>query len=377
MPVQAAIRLDALRHNANVLQEQADPASLMGVVKANAYGHGALPVTRALREEGVHHFGVANVPEGVQLREKGIDDPIHVFAAPLPKNLPAYARHDLAATVSSAQVAEAAVRTAQRHGPLRVHVKVETGMGRIGVPPADLPGVLSRLAEAPDVELAGLWTHFAAADEEDLSFTREQLQRFRDVLGRVPNALLDAIPHLHVANSAGVLALPEEVTRFAQPLVRVGLALYGMAPRPDMPGADRLRSVLRFTARVTHLKTVSAGTPISYSRTWTAKAPSRIATIGCGYADGYPRLVSNRAEVGVRGRRYPVVGNVCMDMFMVNLGPPDGPGRAVEVGDEAVLVGSGGPSAHEMAGWAETIPYEICTRIGPRVPRRYMDRPAS
>ena len=360
----ATINLANLRRNARCLQEQAGPAELMGVVKADAYGHGVLPVTRALRQEGLRRFAVANLPEAIALREAGIDDPLLVFAAPLPEYLPAYAEYDLGVTVSSAGVAQTMIEQAL---PLRAHVKVDTGMSRLGLSPSDAAGVVNRLAAAPHVTVAGLWTHFASADEEDLSFTQRQLDCFQRVVDRAGAAA----EHVHVANSAGLLALPDQVADFPAPLIRTGLALYGLAPRPGMPRAEALRPVMQFTSRITHLKTIAAGTPVSYGRTWKADRPTRLATVGAGYADGYRRLLSNRAEVGIAGGRYPVVGNVCMDMFMVDLGPP-GPAPDVEVGDEVVLWGRNGPSANEVAAWAETITYEVCTGIGPRVPRRYI-----
>ena len=359
----ATINLANLRHNARYLQEKAGPAELMGVVKADAYGHGALPVTRVLRQEGIGRFAVANLPEAIALREAGVSDPILVLAAPLPEYLPAYAEHDLDVTVSSTDVANAIIEQAL---PLRAHVKVDTGMSRLGIPPSDAARIVDQLASTPPVTVDGLWTHFSSADEQNLSFTRRQLDDFQRVVDRAGAAAR----HVHVANSAGLLALPDQVVDFPAPLIRTGLALYGLAPRPGMPRAEALRPVMQFTSRVTHLKTIPAGTPVSYGRTWEADRPTRIATVGAGYADGYRRLLSNRAEVGIGGRRYPVVGNVCMDMFMVNLGPP-GAAPDVEVGDEVVLFGRNGPSASEVAAWAETITYEICTGIGSRVPRHY------
>ena len=361
----ATVNLANLRHNVRFLQKQAGPAELMAVIKADAYGHGALPITRALRQEGLHRFAVANLPEAVALREAGIDDPVLVFAGPLPEYLPAYAEYDLDVTVSSTGAARIIIEQAL---PLRAHVKVDTGMSRLGIPPADAAGVVRRLSAAPHVTVAGLWTHFASADEEDLSFTQQQLDRFQRVVDRVGSAA----KHAHVANSAGLLALPDQVTDFPAPLIRTGLALYGLAPRPGMPRAEALRPVMQFTSRITHLKTVPAGTPVSYGRTWEADRPTRLATVGAGYADGYRRLLSNRAEVGIAEGRYPVVGNVCMDMFMVDLGPPD-TAPDVEVGDDVVLFGQNGPAASEVAAWAETITYEICTGVGPRVPRQYVD----
>ena len=363
-PTTAEIDLVHLRHNVRVLQNRAGTASLMGVVKANAYGHGAVRIVRVLQEEGVRYFAVATLPEAIQLREAGITAPVLVFGAPLPSYLPAYARHTLDLTVTSRTLAEAVADAARRHGPLRVHLEVDTGMGRLGMDPDEAPEIVRLLRTAPQVTLAGLWTHFATADELDDTFAMEQLARFRTVLASVG----DVAEHVHTANSAALLTLPESCA-FARPLVRTGIALYGLGNRPVL--MKDLRPVMRLTSRVTHVKTVATGTSISYGRRWRAPYPTRIATVNAGYADGYPRLLSNRAEVGIGGRRYPVAGAVCMDMFMVDLGAPDGPGGTVAVGDEVVLFGTGGPSALEVADWAETIPYEICSAVSSRVPRHY------
>ena len=369
----AEIDLAALRHNVCVLQRQAGEAPLMGVVKADAYGHGAVEVARALRAEGVRHFGVATVPEGVALREAGLGGPILVFAAPLPHHLPAYAQHGLDVTVPSREVAEAAIEAARQHGPLRVQLKVETGLGRIGVAPGEAADVARRLhAAAPSVTLAGIWTHFATAEEAGDPFAAEQLARFRAVLGDLAD-VRRANPDLrvHSASSGALWSFRASYTGLAPALVRPGIALYGLASEPETATFTDLRPVMRFVSRVTHLKTVEAGTTVSYDRTWRAARRSRIATVGAGYADGYPRRLSNRGEVGIGGRRYPVAGLVCMDMLMVDLGDPDGPGTDVRVGDEVVLFGAGGPSLFEVARWAETIPYEICCGIAARVPRWY------
>ncbi|MDX1547407.1 MAG: alanine racemase [Rhodothermales bacterium] len=366
-PTVAEIDLDALRHNVRVVRERAGDAALMGVVKADAYGHGAVPVARALVAAGVGRLAVATVPEGAALRAAGIDAPLLVFAAPLPGFLPAYVRHGLEVTVPSLEAAEAVVRTAQEAGPLRVHVKVDTGMGRIGVPPAEAEAVVRRLERAPGVTLTGLWTHFATADEPGSAFPAEQLRRFEPVLRTVA----EAFEHIHVANSGALFAVPESTEPLgARALARAGIALYGLL---DLPAArEQLHPMMRLVSRVMHVKTVEPGTTISYGRRWRAERRTRIATIGAGYADGYRRLLSNRAEIGLGGRRYPVAGTVCMDMFMVDLGPPEGPGGAVAVGDEAVLFGQGGPSAFEVAAWAETITYEVTCGVSARVPRVYL-----
>lgn len=368
-PTVADIHLDHLHHNVSVMQTQAEGAPLIGVVKANAYGHGAVRIAQALQEAGIHHFAVATVPEGIALREAGIEDPILVFAAPLPEFLPAYVRHNLEVTIASKAVAEAVVEavlaTVRTTGPLRVHVKVDTGMRRIGVEPEEAAGVVRLLEQAPGITLSGLWTHFATATEEHDAFAQQQMDRFTPIVQDVG----DAFEAIHVAHTGGLLNVPPSLG-FNRVKARLGISLYGLAN----PAAEyQLRPVMRLTSRVTQLKTVAPGTTVSYGRTWRADHPARIATIGAGYADGYPRRLSNRAEVGIGGRRYPVAGIVCMDMFMVNLGDPDGPGATVQEGDTVVLFGADGPSAFEVAAWAETITYEICCGIAARVPRRYVE----
>ncbi|HYE95157.1 MAG TPA: alanine racemase [Rubricoccaceae bacterium] len=365
-PLRAEVDLRALRYNARALRRRAEGATLVAVVKADAYGHGALPVVRALLEEGVERFAVAGVAEGIALREGGVEAPLLVMMAPLPEMLPAYARYNLAATVATREGAEAVASAARRGGPLTVHVKVDTGLHRLGLAPADVPGVLRLLQGAPGVAVEGLWTHFATADEPDLDFAYEQLALFDALVHAV-----DPPPLLHLANSGGLLQIPEAVEGRA--LVRVGGALYGLpASRILEMEAPEVRPVMRLVTRVLQVKTVERGETVSYGRTWTASGPTRIATLAVGYGDGYPRSLSNRGHVAVRGRLYPIAGRVCMDLTMLDLGPPDGPGGAVRVGDEAVLFGSGGPSALDVAEWADTISYALTCGLTARVPRVYV-----
>jgi alanine racemase len=391
VPVTATIDLAALRHNARVLQRQAGAADLMAVVKADAYGHGAVPVARALRAEGVRHFAVARPAEGIELRNAGIDDVILVLGAPLPAQVPAYAAHDLDVTVSSPEVADAVIDAASPGRPLRAHVKIDTGMGRIGLDPETAPSVVRRLDGAPGVVLAGLWTHFATADEPGSPFAQVQMDRFEEAL----TAIEATAERIHTANTGALFTLGARTADRPAALVRSGIALYGLAASPNLAGlaeAAPLQPVMSLTATVTHVNTLPEGATVSYGATWTAPAPTRIATLGVGYGDGYPRLGSGRAEVGIGGERRPVVGTICMDMCMVDLGPPDSDlARRVDVGDRAVLfgappagadAGAGAPAAndpgacpttYEVANWAETIPYEICCGISPRVPRRYVN----
>ena len=369
MPVTATVDLDALRHNVRVLQARADGADLMAVVKADAYGHGAVPVARVLHDEGVRHFAVARPAEAVQLREAGCSDRILVLGAPFTDDLSVYTRYDLDATVASPAAATAACRHGRPARPLRVHVKVDTGMGRIGLSPEEAPAVLSRLAAAPGITLAGVWTHFATADEPDSAFARTQLARFEALLENLEGP----IEHVHAANTGALLTIGARAHGFSSPLVRTGIGLYGLAASPALHGRIDLRPVMHLRARVTHLKTVSPGTPISYGAEWRAPRPTRIATLGIGYGDGYPRLGSGRAAVRIGGEERPVVGTICMDMCMVDLGRPDQPlAQTIEVGEEATIFGPDGPTLYDVAEWAETIPYEICSGLSPRVPRRYV-----
>ena len=363
-PLRAETDLGAVRHNVRWLREKAGGDGVMAVVKADAYGHGAVPVTRALQAEGVRWFAVARLGEAVALREAGVRDRVLVFAAPLDGELAAYERHGLDATVSSPEVAEAVAG----RGGLRVHVKVDTGMHRLGLAPETAAATVRRLQAAPGVAVEALWTHLATADGDDAGFALEQVRRFDGVLADLG---ADAPPLVHVRNGPAVVRLPP-LTSGRPALARLGGVLYGLASDPAMlPFMDGLRPALRLVARVVHLQTVEAGESVSYGRTWTAERPARVATVAAGYADGVPRALSNRGRVGIDGRTYPIVGRVCMDMLLVNLGDPRNPGGAVRRGDEAVVFGRGGPSAEEAAAAAGTISYELACGVAPRVPRAF------
>ena len=369
-PVTATVDLAAIRHNAGVLQERAGGADVMAIIKADAYGHGVRPVARAAYEAGIRHYGVARLPEGGHLREAGHGGHILVLGAPAPTQLPRYAEYDLDLTVPSADIAAAVVRHASPEAPLRVHVTVDTGMGRLGLAPDDVPAVMTRLADAPGVRLAGLWTHFATADAPGSSFAQTQLDRFRAVVDAVD---VD-VEHVHAANTGGLLTIGAPTHEFDASLVRSGIALYGLAATPELSARLDLRPAMRLAARVTHLKTVPAGTPISYGAQWEAPRRTRIATLGIGYGDGYPRRCSGRASVRIGGASCPIVGTICMDMCMVDLGPPnEAPATRVDRGDEAVLFGPAGPTAYDVAQWGDTIPYEILCGVSPRVPRRHVN----
>ena len=364
-PLYAETDLGAIRHNLRWLREKAGDDGVMAVVKADAYGHGAVPVARALRAEGVRWFAVARLDEAVALREAGVDDRVLVFAAPLDGELAAYERYGLDATVSSPEVADAVAG----RGGLQVHVKVDTGMHRLGLAPEAAADAVRRLQAAPGVEVAALWTHLATADGDDAGFALEQVRRFDGVLADLGGA---APPLVHVRNGPAVVRLPP-LTSGRPALSRLGGVLYGLASDDAMlPATGALRPALRLVARVVHLQTVAAGESVSYGRLWTAPRPTRLATLSVGYADGVPRALTNRGEVGVGGALYPVAGRVCMDVTLVDLGAPDGPGGAVRRGDEAVVFGRGGPSAEAAAAAAGTMAYELTCGVASRVPRSFV-----
>ena len=368
-PVRAVIRLDHLRHNVNVLRSRAGSADLMAVVKSDAYGHGAARIGEELQQMGIRHFAVARIGEAIDLRRAGIDGTILVLGAPLPDRLPAYAEHAIDVTVPSDAVADAVQATASPDRPLRAHLNVDTGMGRIGLPPSDVEEALRRLQDTPGVTVAGLWTHFATADDPKSTAAQAQLERLTAALD--PIDLPDDVP-IHAANSSALVTLAASHRRFTPTLVRAGILLYGLADTRAIAEEAGVRPVMQLDAQVTQVKTVPAGTSISYGHSWTADAPTRLATVGAGYGDGYPRLASNRAQAMLRGTTRPLVGTICMDMCFIDCGPPEAPlARAVQPGNRAVLFGPDGPSTFDVADWAETIPYEICCGIASRVPRRY------
>ncbi|MEZ4699600.1 MAG: alanine racemase [Rhodothermales bacterium] len=364
-PTRAELSLDRLRSNVRTLMRLAAPAGLLAVIKANAYGHGAYRVAQVLETEGVRDFAVARLDEALRLRSEGLESHILVIGAPLKEHLPLYRRHRIGMTVSSADIAHAAQEPAPGEPPLEVHVKIDTGMRRIGVAPEEAAGVVRALVDTPGVTLGSVWTHFASAGAADPSFAHEQIALFDAV-----QAALDAayIP-IHIGNTNALLRLRDRLCGTDRERVRVGGALYGVSHAPERLAEAGLLPVMRMTSRVVHVKTVPAGASVSYGRTWFARAPTLIATVATGYADGYPRALSNRGRARIGDILYPVAGTVCMDMTMLDLGPPGGPGASVRAGDEVVLFGPEGPSIYEVAAWSDRTPYEILCGISPRVPR--------
>jgi alanine racemase len=336
----------------------------MAILKANAYGHGLEAVARCLAPQA-DAFGVALVEEGIALRALGIENPILVMGGIWTRQIPLFLEHRLSFTVPSlarlADVEQAAAAHGRKAG---VHLKLDTGMERIGVHHYNATPLLEAAARSPHVEVEGIYSHFANADAEDLSHTRLQLERFQEALRFYERRSL-AVPMRHVANSAALLRLPESHLD----MVRPGILLYGVYPFHDAARAVTVRPALSWRSRVVYFKVVEPGSPVSYGSTWASDHRVRIVTVPVGYGDGYFRALSNRAFVVLRGERHPQVGRVCMDQMMVNIEW----GEAWN-GDDVVLIGEQGEArvtVEELAEWAGTVPYEILTAISARVPRIY------
>jgi alanine racemase len=365
-PTRAEIDLGALRQNFAEARRLAGPAEVLAVVKANAYGHGAVAVARALEGEGAQLLGVALVEEGLELRNAGVRAPMLVLGGSYEGGYVQLVVHELAATVFRPEHVTELEAAARATGKIAaVHMKVDTGMGRIGIAPSQVDSFLDAILASPHLRLEGALSHFASADVADAPLTRKQVDVFKAVLGRMRARGVNP-RWRHLSNSAGLIDLPEARDGLELNLVRPGLMLYGMTPAPGLSAA--VRPVMTWKTAITHVKQVSAGTPISYGSTWTAARDSVIATLPVGYADGYSRLYSSRAPVLVRGQRATVVGRVCMDMCMIDV--TDVPGA--QVGDEVVLLGAQGKdrvTAEELAGLSQTISYEVVCAVGARVPR--------
>jgi alanine racemase len=368
----AEIDLDAIRHNVATLRAAVSPSGTWAVVKANGYGHGAVEVARAALSAGAEGLCVALVQEGVELRQAGIDAPILVLSQQPPEQSELIVTHRLTPTLYELDrvVEFAAVVGSLGRVGYPVQVKVDTGMHRVGSTVNDAASIVAAIdADAPLLRLAGVFTHLACADEPQRSETGDQLDRFSAALATLPARP----PMVHAANSAGGLAHP----RARHDIVRLGIAIYGIEPGPDVADlCGALRPALSLRARVGFVKTVQPGAAVSYGGRWTADRPTVVATLPLGYADGLPRrLGSCGGEVLIGGTRRPIIGSVTMDQIVIDCGSPDETlGRSVAVGDEVVLIGEQGGERIRAEEWArklDTIPYEIVCGISPRIERHY------
>ena len=359
---EAIISSENLVHNFRRIQDKIpDNCRIMGIVKANAYGHNAQHVSKTLESLGVSDFGVANIEEAMLLRKQlavSENAAILAFCPPLPSHFPFYLQHDIEATICDFDTLRAAESVSSAYNvPLKVHVKIDTGMGRLGVKPEAALDLLKAVAENPHLRLMGTYTHFAQSTLQG-DFTAGQLATFTRVCAEFEHHAAIKICK-HAANSGALLCRRDACLD----MVRPGIMLYGYPPDESVKNLIDLKPVMELRAKVIFIKDVAAGTTISYNRRWTAPSRRRIATISAGYADGYHRTLSNQAKVFIRGAFYPQVGTVTMDQLMVDLGN----NRSVRVGDDVVLFGWKGPSAADLAKAAGTISYEILCAVSPRV----------
>lgn len=366
----AEVDLGAIRHNIGILRNIARGAEVMGVVKGYAYGHGNPASAQAMLEAGATRLGVARVAEALHLRDAGISAPIHVFTEPPPRSADTMIDHDLTATIYTEafarELSEAAL-AARRRVP--VHVKIDTGMHRVGLLADDAVGAIKAIKTMEGIVIEGAWSHLAVADLVDHPFTRKQLDLFVDVVGRIERVGVK-LRYRHLANSAATLSVPE--THFD--MVRCGIAAYGLWPGPVLVGSADLRPAMALRARINQDKVLPAGERLSYGLDYELPKTARVVTVPAGYADGYDRRLSGRADVLIDGRRHRVSGTVCMDQFLVDTGDHE-----VKVGAVATLIGADGSetvSAEELAGHIGTINYEVTTRIPSRVPRIYLNEGA-
>jgi len=364
----AEINLSNLIHNLGEVRRLiTGGCKILAVVKANAYGHGIVEVSMAFEEAGIDMLGVAHVEEGVSLREAGIRSGILVMGGLLDDYATDVVKWRLTPVVYTEGLARALSKAARAAGiELPVHIKVDTGMRRIGVSPDKGLELVERIMEFGGLRIEGIMTHFAEADLGNREFVREQLEVFNDLCSDLERRGI-SIPLRHTANSAAVIDMKESHLE----MVRPGIMLYGYPPSPIFSSRVDLRPVMTLKTRIVHLKNVPPKTGISYGRTFTTERETLVATLSIGYADGFIRSLSNIGQVIVRGKRAPVIGRVCMDMTMVDVTEIPG----VQVGDEAIIIGGEGDnriSAEDIASWAGTITYEVLCGVGERVERVYV-----
>ena len=398
----AEIDLDAIAHNARGLKRcVGEKTELMAVVKANGYGHGAVPVAKVALDNGASRLAVHRTLEGVQLRQAGITAPVLIMGYTLPAQAETIVRWNLTPTASTPEQARALSAAASHRGKvLPIHVKVDTGMGRFGLLPGEVVDLVQAISALPGLILEGLYTHFALADAADKTYTLQQFEIYLEVVKRLEEAGF-TIPIKHVANSAATLHLPQTHLD----MVRCGIALYGLRPSSEVDPTIPLRPAMALKSRVARVRTLPTGSSISYGCTYTTRGPTLVALVPVGYGDGYHRLLSNRGQVLIRGQRASIVGRVCMDQLVVKVTAPTpnpspesrggeeaprppaslppqswgergaGGSPNVQQDDEVVLLGRQGDdeiTAEEVGAWAETINYEVTTSISPRVTRVYL-----
>ena len=360
----AIVNLAAVGHNIAVIRKKiGNRRELMAVVKADGYGHGAVEVSLSALKSGADCLGVAFPEEAEPLRKAGIRDPILVLGLIQPSEAYKVADSSLEQTVCSLELAEALDQTA-RSASLKtnIHMKVDTGMGRIGLLPHDAPDFARRVSRFKNLKLKGIFSHFSCADERDTTFSQNQIRVFDQVVREIEASQIK-IPQKHLANSAGVLAHPASY----YDLVRPGIMIYGLYPSQEVSRSVPLVPAMTLKSRIVYINQLPADTPVSYGRTYYTKKNRVVATLPVGYADGYNRLLSNRGYATIHDKPAPVIGRVCMDMCMLDISDMED----VKVGDDVTLFGEN-PTVDEIAGRSGTINYEVVCSVGKRVPRIYV-----
>lgn len=366
-PTVVEVNLDRMTANYAAIQKQVAPARVMPILKANAYGHGMVEVARKMVALGADYFGVAVLEEAILLREQGIQTPVLVLGGILGNQVPLFLKYDLTLTASSIEKLEQVEHAAEAMGvKAKVHLKIDTGMERIGVHYYNAESLLEASLKCRHVQIEGIFSHFANADTADLTHASLQLERFNEVLSFYERRSLPA-PLRHMANSAAILQLPDSYFD----LVRPGILLYGVYPSPECSRSVQVRPALAWKSHVVYFKVVLPGHPVGYGSTWQSDHMVRMVTIPVGYGDGYFRSMSNKAQVIIRGKKYPVVGRIAMDQITANI-----EWDSAYNDDPVILIGGDGEqtiTCEDLADWAGTIPYEILTNINTRVPRLYFD----
>ena len=366
----AEIDLDALAHNMRGIRKITSPsAQVMAVVKADAYGHGYYEVTKTLLENGADRLAVAMLQEGIQLRKSGFTQPILVLGALVEEDIEGYIDYEVTPNVFCVEQARAVSETAEKKGKtVKIHIKIDTGMTRIGfVATEDNEGIADEIAEIakmPNIEIEGMFSHFATSDETDGAYTRMQYARFMDVVKKLEERSV-TIPVKHICNSAGIMMYPE----MHLDMVRPGIILYGLYPSDEVDkGRLDLRPVMSLKSKVTLVKEVEEGRGVSYGKEYITSKPTKIATVPIGYADGYLRRLKDKAKMMVNGETVPVIGRICMDQCMIDVTNVN----TIKRGDEVTIFSDTGITMDDVAAWSETINYEIACEIGKRIPRIYI-----
>jgi len=369
MRAEAEVNLAAVRHNLGVVRQAVGSTPIMGVVKADAYGHGAAPIARTMRAAGAEWLGVALPAEARSLREQGDRGPLLAWLwSPGDEHLASCIATRVDLSVSSTWALAEVEQAAHRAGiPARVHLKIDTGLSRNGSSAGQWLDLLAQVSQSQArgrIEVVGIWSHLACADEPG----HPSIDAQRDAFELANQQALDAglqVRWRHLANSAAALTRPD----LHYDLVRIGIAAYGVSPFPPQPASQAgLRAAMTLRAHVALVKEIPAGASVGYGATWTAPRATRLALVPVGYSDGIPRVAGNRAQAWLQGSRFPIVGLVAMDQFVLDIGQ-----ASAQPGDEVILFGGPGPTADELATASGTIGYEIVTRIGARIPRRHVE----